>query len=98
MFTRAKAEADLRSALIRYTAARDAVIEIPISSLKPLENSMRAADQGFRRGQVDLLTYIEAENQHSDGIAVVFDAQAELAHELAELSLLSADAGLLEEN
>jgi outer membrane protein TolC len=96
-FALRSAERDLRSALIHYATARDAVVALPFSSIPSLESSMKEADLGFRRGQVDLLTYIEAENQHSDSLAVIFDAQAEFARELAVLSYMTADVELLEE-
>ncbi|CAN5610231.1 TolC family protein [soil metagenome] len=96
-FERRAAERDLRSATIQYATAREAVLSLPFTSIPSLETAMRDADQGFRRGQVDLLTYIEAENQHSDSLAVIFDAQAEFAHELANLSFMTADPDLLEE-
>lgn len=92
-----KIEAELRSAVLRYGSAREAVLALPIASIRGLETTMRTTDQGFRKGQVDLLTYIEAENQHSDGLAVIFDAQAEYAQELAILSSMTADLSLLEE-
>ncbi len=81
----------LRTTLINYNSAKEVIQALPISTVKQLEESMKVTDQGFRKGQVDLLTYIEADNQHADGIAAVYDAQAEFAHQLSELSVLTAE-------
>jgi hypothetical protein len=62
-----------------------------------MEKSMSITDQGFRKGQVDLLTYIEADSQHSDGLEAIFAAQTEYVSYLSTLLAMVGDSTIPEE-
>jgi outer membrane protein TolC len=66
---------ELRSAIERYNAARTSLTELSVSEIPKLEKEMASTDQGFKKGQVDLLTYIEADAEHFESLAAIFDSQ-----------------------
>ena len=55
----------------------------------------REAEEGFRKGQLDLLTFLEADGSAAETYARALDAQAELAAKAAELLSLTADRDAL---
>lgn len=97
-FEEATDKKNLRTALINYQSARETIRVLPLNSIRIQEASMKVTDQGFRKSQVDLLTYIEADNQHSEGLNAIFDAQAEFAQALSQLLSLTAETQIPEEN
>lgn len=68
---------ELRSALEKYSAARISLDELKIEDVTKLEKEMRSIDQNFKRGQVDLLVYIEADAEHFDSLNAIFESQVE---------------------
>lgn len=82
----------LRTSLIHYQATQEAIRMVSIDSINSLENAMKVTDQGFRKSQVDLLTYIEADDQHSAGLSAIYDAQSEFASELSEILALTGES------
>ena len=64
---------------------RRIVQEFPRELLPELETQLEEAEEGFRKGQVDLLTFLELDSSASETIGQVFDAQLDLVAKAAEL-------------
>lgn len=90
-----KLKADLSKALIEYEAARQTVLKYPRELMSELEAQLQDADEGFRKGQVDLLTFLELDDSASETFSRAYDAQVELASKAAELLALTADRDAL---
>lgn len=88
-------KADLTRALIEYEAARLAVLQYPREVIRELESQLAEADEGFRKGQVDLLTFLEADASASEAFARALDAQVRLASKAAALLAAAADKDAL---
>jgi len=90
-----KLKAELSKALIEYEAARQTVLKYPQELMTELEVQLRDADEGFRKGQVDLLTFLELDDSASATFSRAYDAQVELASKVAELLTVTADKDAL---
>lgn len=88
-------KAELPRALVEYEAARQTVLKYPPEMLAELEAQLKEADEGFRKGQVDLLTFLEADASASETYSRALDAQVQLAAKAAELLTATADADAL---
>lgn len=84
-FERDKALLRLRTALLRYETSRSSIQRLSVNRIGEIEKGMTITDQGFRKGQVDLLTYIEADSQHSESLEAIYAAQTEYASYLSNL-------------
>ncbi len=87
---------DLSSALAKYEAARVSVIELKPEEADRLEKDMDATDRAFKKGQVDLLTYIEADAEHFAALNAIYEVQADFAAASTELLALAGQAPSLE--
>lgn len=90
-----KLKAGLAQALIEYEAARQTVLKYPQEMLTELEAQLQDADEGFRKGQLDLLTFLELDDSASETFGRAFDAQLALAAKAAELLAVTADKDAL---
>lgn len=88
-------KAELPRALVEYEAARQTALKYPAAELAALESQLQEADEGFKKGQVDLLTFLEADATASETFARALDAQVQLAAKAAELLALTADPDAL---
>jgi cobalt-zinc-cadmium efflux system outer membrane protein len=79
---------ELRNALARYQAAAKSIEELRPAETDRLEKEMRDIDRAFKKGQVDLVTYIEADAEHFEALNAVYDSQADFASAHAELMVL----------
>ncbi|MBI4386743.1 MAG: TolC family protein [Elusimicrobia bacterium] len=84
-FEERKLGAELSRLLVEYEAARRIVRQYPQNLLAELEAQLQEAEEGFRKGQVDLLTFLELESSASETFGRVLDAQRDLAARVAEL-------------
>lgn len=66
---------ELTSALEQYNSARLSIQEFRIEDMDRFEKEMQSIDHGFKRGQVDLLTYIEADAEHFESLNAFLDSQ-----------------------
>jgi len=87
--------AELPRALVEYEAARQTVLKYPAETLAELDAQLKETDAGFRKGQVDLLTFLEADASAAETYAHAIDAQVALAAKAAELLTLTADSDAL---
>lgn len=94
-FDERKLRSEVTRALVEYEAARQTVRLYPREKLDELDTQLADADEGFRKGQVDLLTFLELDGSAAETVARAFDAQADLAAKASELLALTADRDAL---
>lgn len=94
-FEEQRLKAELPRVLVEYEAARQTVLKYPAETMADLEAQLQEADDGFRKGQVDLLTFLELDGSAAETFSRVLDAQAELAAKAAELLAATADPDAL---
>ncbi|MBY0451895.1 MAG: TolC family protein [Bdellovibrionaceae bacterium] len=80
---------EITEAYSKYQLAQKTVASLPIQKIAEFEKSIRAIDQDFKRGQVDLITYLEAENQHNESLSAIYEAQTDLVRSLTDLQVLT---------
>lgn len=85
----------LPQALIELEAARAAVKEYPESLLNDLEVQLRESEEGFRKGQVDLLTFLELDDSSAETYRHILEAQMNYASKLTELFRLTGERDIL---
>ncbi len=88
-------KAELARALIKYEAARQTVLRYPQEMIVELDAQLQDADEGFRKGQVDLLTFLELDGSAAETFGHALDAQTDLAAIAAELLAVAADKDAL---
>lgn len=81
----------IESSLIRYQVAQRTLEQLPIGKINDIEKDFEIADQGFRKGLVDLVTYLEADSQHFEAITAIYNTQVEFAEIVSELSVLTGE-------
>lgn len=91
-FERDKAAAQLKKVLLRYETSRSAIQRLSVNRVPEIEKAMSITDQGFRKGQVDLLTYIEADSQHAETLEGIYAAQVEYLSFLSDLLTLVGES------
>lgn len=84
-FAEQRLKAELPRALVEYEAARQIVLQYPQSLLPDLEKQLEEAEAGFRKGQLDLLTFLELDSSAAETYGRVLDAQLDLAAKAAEV-------------
>lgn len=94
-YSEQRLRAELPRALVEYEAARQTVLKYPAETLAELEAQLQETDAGFRKGQVDLLTFLEADASAAETYAHALDAQVALAAKAAELLTLTSDSEAL---
>lgn len=90
-----KLKAEFARSLEEYEAARRTALKYPEAALMELETQLQDADEGFRKGQIDLLTFLELDGSASETFGRALDAQAGLAAAAAELLSATADKDAL---
>lgn len=81
----------INSAYIRHLTNQKALQQLQVSKVSEIEKDFEISNDGFRKGLVDLITFIEADNQHSEAINAIYDTQVEYVESIGQLSLLSGD-------
>lgn len=94
-FMREQAAKNLKSAFLNFELASKSIENLPVKKMNDLEKSIQEADRGFKRGQVDLLTYLEADSQHFESISAILEAQIDLIRSLTDLQNLTGQQQLL---
>ena len=54
-----------------------------------IEKDFVRSDNGFKKGLVDLVSYLEADAQHFDAITAIYDTQTEFVQSLGEMTMLT---------
>lgn len=94
-FHEQRLKAELPRAILEYEAARQIVQKYPQTVLPDLESELQDAEAGFRKGQVDLLTFLELDSSASETFSRVLEAQLTLAEKAAELLELRGEQDVL---
>lgn len=84
-FEERRLSAEFPRVLVEYDAARQSASKYPQTILREVELQLQEAEEGFRKGQLDLLTFLELDNSAAETYDRVLDAQADLAAKLAEI-------------
>ncbi len=90
-FEAQKLRAEMARTLVEYEAARRIVQKYPQALLSDLEVQLQEAEQGFRKGQLDLLTFLELDSSASETFSNVLDAQKNFVTKVAELLALTGE-------
>jgi|CXWL01.1.fsa_nt_gi outer membrane protein TolC len=94
-FEEQRLKAELARALIEYEAARQTVLKYPQEMLAELDAQLQDADEGFRKGQLDLLTFLELDGSAAETFGRALDAQVDLAVKAAALLAMTSDRDAL---
>lgn len=94
-FQKQRLAADVSRVLVEYEAARQVALQYPETRLAELEEQLREADEGFRKGQLDLLTFLELDGSASETFSRALEAQLGLVSKAAELWLMSGEQDVL---
>ena len=86
--------AQLRSAIENYQEARTSIEELKVDGLPRLEKDMHSIDESFKKGQVDLLVYLEADTEHAENLNAIFDSQVDFVAARAAVYELTGQAPL----
>lgn len=89
---REKLKAEFQSAFEHYQLTSQTIKDLSPDRIRDQERDMRDVDNGFKKGQVDLITYIEADAEHFDSLNAILDAQADFVSAMRELLLLAGEA------
>lgn len=92
LWAQQKLSTSLQSAYEHYLAAAGSLTDLSPEKMASQERDMKEVDQGFKRGQVDLITYLEADSQHFESLNAILDAQVDFLSALRELLFLAGEA------
>ncbi len=96
-FEEQKQKAEMLRLLVEIEAARRTVQQYPKSLIVELEAQLGEAEDGFRKGQVDLLTFLELDGSTAETYARVLDAQREFAAVMAQYMALIGEVDPLKQ-
>jgi outer membrane protein TolC len=85
----------LRTAFLDFEFSKKSIGVLPLKKIVEFEKATQEIDKGFKRGQVDLLTYLEADTQHFESLSAILEAQLDLAKSISELQMLTGRVQLL---
>lgn len=91
-WARERANANIKSAFERYQLTSATIKELSPDHIREQERDMRDIDNGFKKSQVDLITYIEADAEHFASLNAILDAQVDFVSALRELLFLVGEA------
>ncbi len=95
------AERELRELLeiacIEFEHSLEALQTFPLTLENITLKEMDAVDLGFRRGRVDLLPYLEADEQAFETLRAVYAVRLDYIHNYTELLMLSGDSRFIYE-
>ncbi len=94
-FLKEQTTKDLRAALLNFELAKKSVLGLPVKKIEDLEKAIFETDKGFKRGQVDLITYLEADSQHFESLSAILEAQLDLIRSISELQTLTGNNQLI---
>ncbi|MFH1723781.1 MAG: TolC family protein [Elusimicrobiota bacterium] len=94
-FQKQRLAGEIAKALIEYEAARQAVLQYPQTYLPELEAQLEEVEAGFRKGQVDLLTFLELDGAAFEAVDNMLESQLALMSEIGEVLRLSGERDIL---
>lgn len=84
-----KISSAIKSAFADYEAARQSLTELSTEDFAEMEREMSSIDESFKKGQVELMTYLEADTQHVEQLNATLEVQQDLVNHQGELLLLT---------
>lgn len=82
----------IQSAFAEFEHSREALRLFPLDLEKVTLRNMAAADAGFRRGRLALLTYLEADEMAFETLRAIYDTQLDYITCYTELLMISGDS------
>src|SRR3989344_4386095 len=93
-FQRQEVSAEISRTLAEYEASRQVVLNYPENQMAEQETQLREAEEGFRRGQVDLLTFLEFDSSAAEAFSSTVVFQGNLVSQIADIWRLSGEENL----
>ncbi|MEQ9362740.1 MAG: TolC family protein [Leptospirales bacterium] len=81
----------IQAAFAEFEHSREALRIFPLTLEKRTLQEMAAADAGFRRGRLELLTYLEADELAFETLRAIYDTQLDYITYYTELQMLAGD-------
>jgi len=88
-YLKEQATKQLDSAYLAFEFAKKSLVLLPLKKIAEFEKATLEIDRGFKKGQIDLLTYLEADTQHFESLSAILEVQLDLAKSISELQLLT---------
>ncbi|MEK7288339.1 MAG: TolC family protein [Elusimicrobiota bacterium] len=85
----------VRSLVAQIEASRQIIRQYPLSLIADLERDLKEGDDGFRKGQMDLLLFLELDNEIAETFHRAWEVQKLMADQLAELFVLSGQNNMV---
>jgi len=79
-YLRQSVKEQMKGLFARYEYASSMLEKFPLSMMNDLERSMRYADREFRKGRVQLFTYIEVDTQTHEMVESIYESQMDLVN------------------
>lgn len=79
---------DFDSTFQQYELSKGLIQKFPLQRLADLENRMQKMTEQFKRGQIDLMTFVEADLSHDLLIDETLNIQMDYIHALSNMSVL----------
>ena len=76
-FLRKKIKAELDTLLIDYANKRELINKYPVSLIEEMHKQTEYADQEFRKGRIEMMTYLEFDQSASEIHTAIFKSQLE---------------------
>lgn len=96
-WAKSRLKASVEIAAERFVSAAKSIELLPVEKLSASERDMKKIDEGFKRGQVELITYLEADAQHFENLNEALESQREYLLALSDLSYLTGEAPQISE-
>lgn len=93
-FAKEQINKDLKAAFLNYELAKKSIASLPMTKIEVMEKATKEIDRGFRRGQIDLLTFLEADSQHFESISSILESQLDLVKSISELQIITGRSQL----
>ncbi len=94
-YDRRRLESELRRRFAEFDNARQLAARYPESRLHDMHKDFEEVEEEFRKGRVDLLIFLEVEEEYEETIEHALDAQLSLAASAVEIFALTGDADFL---
>jgi len=79
-YLRQSVKEQMKGLFARYEYASSMLEKFPLSMMNDLERSMRYADREFRKGRVQLFTYLEVDTQTHEMVESIYESQMDLVN------------------
>lgn len=94
---RTKLKYALDAMIAKYEAAAASLRAMSVEDVGKNDSEMNSIDRFFKRGQVDLINYLEADQQHFDNFNTALEVQSEYLQVLSDVLFLVGEAPLASE-